>query len=136
MAKTVKRTPRAILRADSDGMTLRKLTARAMSQADNQSQLPIYAQQQTEQLIAAPKIRETRYHVVAWITAARRLQNLGTHFPVRTGNNSHKTGCEPKDFFDGGVLYSCVGTLRARLYRRFLGAQRYPRTRIRRLPAP
>lgn len=48
MAKTVKRTPRAILRADSDGMTLRKLTARVMSQADNQSQLPIYAQQQTE----------------------------------------------------------------------------------------
>ena len=37
MAKTVKRTPRAILRADSDGMTLRKLTARVMSQADNQS---------------------------------------------------------------------------------------------------
>ena len=64
MAKTVKRTPRAILRADSDGMTLRKLTARVMSQADNQSQLPIYAQQQTEQLIASPqKSRETRYHV-------------------------------------------------------------------------
>lgn len=103
MAKHIsnKRTPRAILRADSDGMTPRKLTARVMSQADNQSELPIFAQQQIEQLIADPSIWDTRYHVAAWITAARTLRDLGAHFPVRTGSNNSKTGCETQGFLPG-----------------------------------